>query len=73
MDGIETILEMRREGSDVPIIAFSGGGRVPPDVLLSSAGALGAFETMQKPIDVKGLLATVERALARGPAPPDED
>lgn len=66
MDGIETILEVRREREAIPIIAISGGGRVPPDLLLDSADMLGAFETLQKPLEAEALLASVERALAGG-------
>lgn len=68
MDGIETIMELRREWESLPIIAISGGGLVPRERLLDDAGMLGAFETIEKPIDAARLLASVDRALASGDA-----
>lgn len=73
MDGIETILELRRDWEHMPIIAVSGGGLMPPELLLDNAGTLGAFETIEKPIDAAALLESVERALAADRRPPSDD
>jgi DNA-binding response OmpR family regulator len=58
-EGIETILELRREHPDVKIIAISGGGRNNPEGYLSTARNLGAHRTFTKPVDREELLAAV--------------
>ena len=68
MDGMEVIKAFRNVRADVPIIAISGGGLMPTELLLSTAKALGAVEVVSKPFEVAQLIGPVERALA-----PDED
>lgn len=51
MDGIELVREMRRERSDVKIIAMSGGGRVGNTDFVALAQKLGADAGIQKPFD----------------------
>lgn len=48
-EGIETLLEVRRQWPDCKIIAISGGGRVDAEQFLSLAGNLGADATLKKP------------------------
>ena len=55
-EGLETIMELRRDFREVKIIAISGGGRVAPDVYLSLAKNLGAHVTLTKPFDLEELL-----------------
>ncbi len=62
-EGIETILELKRDWQDVKIIAISGGGRVGPDDYLKSARRVGAQRTFTKPFDPKALLQAVEELL----------
>ncbi len=64
MDGIEVIMALTERRPGLPIIAISGGGRLPKDLLLSSADMLGAVTTLAKPFDVPDLIEAVERALA---------
>ncbi len=64
MDGIEVIRELRRIRAEVAIIAVSGGGLMPKDLLLSSAEALGADGILRKPFEVRELLDGVDHALA---------
>lgn len=64
MDGLETIIRMRREYPFVRFIAISGGGRIEPQNYLDSAEKLGAFRSFSKPIDNQQLLAAVEELLA---------
>ena len=64
MDGIEVISTFRRLYPNVPIVAISGGGLFPKQMLLSSAHALGADEIVSKPFDLQEIVATMERALA---------
>ena len=63
MEGIETILELRRDFPDVKVIAISGGGRLGPDVYLDLANRCGVLRTFTKPIDREDLLTGVREAL----------
>jgi DNA-binding NtrC family response regulator len=63
-EGLGTIMEMRREWPDLPVIAISGGGHNSPDTYLAVARKLGASRTFQKPVDRDGLLAAVRDILA---------
>lgn len=64
MEGIETILELRRDYPDVKVIAISGGGRLDPDVYLDLARRCGVLRTFSKPIDRQELLAAIDEAIA---------
>jgi CheY-like chemotaxis protein len=66
MDGIEILNELRVTKAPVPVIAISGGGRVPKSLLLGNASLLGAVETLEKPFELAALLQTIERLLAGG-------
>jgi DNA-binding response OmpR family regulator len=68
-DGIETILELRREFPDVKIIAVSGGGRIGAQEYLWMARSLGAAVTLDKPVERQKLLDEV-RTLIGEAAPP---
>ena len=50
MEGIETILELRRDFPRVKIIATSGGGLLGPEDYLDSARQPGAHLTFVKPL-----------------------
>ena len=64
-DGIETIMELRREYPDVKIIAVSGGGtRLTCDSCLRAAEVAGADRSFTKPVNVSGLLDAVSELLA---------
>ena len=69
-EGIETILEMRKERPATPIIAISGGGQLNPRTYLDIAEKIGVVETMVKPIDIARLVARVAAHLASGPTQP---
>ena len=56
MEGIETILALRRDQADLPIIAISGGS---DPLYLNVAGKLGAAATLEKPFTPDQLLALV--------------
>ncbi|RKZ17352.1 response regulator [bacterium] len=62
-DGIETIMDMKRERSDLRVLAISGGGRAEPDNYLESARLLGADATMKKPFTNQEIIATVKQLL----------
>jgi DNA-binding response OmpR family regulator len=61
-EGIETILELRREEPDFPILAISGGGE---GIYLRMAAGVGATETLAKPFGADELVAAVEKLLVR--------
>ncbi len=62
-EGIETIVQARRNGLGMKIIAASGGGAAKLD-LLPLAKKSGADHTIRKPFNLPDLIALVERALA---------
>ena len=64
MDGIEVIMALSQRESSVPIIAISGGGKMPKELLLHSAGLLGAVTTLAKPFELVEIQRAVEDALA---------
>lgn len=64
MEGIETILSLRRENPALPIIAISGG---TDPVYLRAAASLGAAEVLRKPFSPHALLEALERVLNKAP------
>jgi len=66
MDGYEVIRALRELKAGVPVIAMSGGGQMPRDIILNSAGLLGAVQTLGKPFLIEELSQAIERALAGG-------
>ena len=62
-EGIETLIELRREFPTVKVIAISGGNRYGTDSNLSMAGRLGARRTLTKPFKIPELLEAVRGVL----------
>ena len=62
-EGVETILELRKEFPEVRIIAMSGGGRSEPGSFLGFANKLGATDTLEKPFSRDKLLDTIAKVL----------
>ena len=62
-DGIEIIIELRRDYPDVKIIAISGGGRIKSEDYLDIARKLGAHRIFAKPVERKELLNAVRDLL----------
>ena len=62
-EGIETIVELRRDFPDVKIIAISGGGLLDPEQYLSIAKRFGAQYTFAKPVEREELLKAVSELL----------
>lgn len=58
-DGIGAIVQMRRERSDVKIVAMSGGGYIDTWDYLPTAKRLGADATLRKARDVNKLIQIV--------------
>lgn len=65
MDGLETIMAMRRSHPSVKILAISSGGPMGPDDLLRTARLFGADDTLAKPLVFSTFGATVERLLSQ--------
>ncbi len=62
-EGLETIVELRRDFPHIKIIAISGGGRIGPEPYLKIAKSMGAMFTFVKPIDRKELVDAIRKAL----------
>ena len=62
-EGIETIIELKRDFPDVQIIAISGGGRISPEGYLNIARKLGARYTFSKPVEQEKLLSAVRELI----------
>lgn len=62
MDGME-VLSTAKEFSDVPFIMISGHGTIETAV---EAARKGAFDFLEKPLDLNRLLITVRNALEKG-------
>jgi CheY-like chemotaxis protein len=62
-EGIGTMLEMRREWPDAPIVAISGGGRLANADYLKMARNLGANAVLAKPFEPEELIEAVARCL----------
>ncbi len=62
-EGIETIMELRRDFPDVKIIAMSGGGRLDPEQYLRMAKSFGVQYTFAKPFKKRDFLKAVRDLL----------
>jgi YesN/AraC family two-component response regulator len=62
-EGIETIMEMRRQVPGAKIIAISGGGRIGNVDFLGMAQNLGAMSSLKKPIRLDDLFSLLESCL----------
>jgi len=67
-DGLETLMEMRRNSSDARVLAISGGGGIGFEHGLVLAQKLGAKGTLPKPFTPEELRAKVAELLGRDPA-----
>ena len=63
-EGIETILQIRSDHANVPILAMSGGGRMAGTMdILHTAKLLGAEKTFAKPFNPMELVEAVQSIL----------
>jgi len=63
-EGLETILDLRRDYPEVKIIAISGGSRVGRHDVLPLARTLGALRTFSKPFNLRELIDAVDELLS---------
>lgn len=69
VDGIGLLKEIKEQEPEVDVIMISGHGNIHTAV---TATKLGAFDFIEKPLSLDGLLLTVRRALGESPAAPGE-
>jgi DNA-binding response OmpR family regulator len=62
-EGLETIMELRRDFPEVKIIAISGGGIIHAKDYLNMACAMGAHRAFEKPFGVPDMLNAVRELL----------
>ncbi len=63
-EGVETIIELKRDFPDLPIIAISGGGRTRNLDFLKLAEQYGAQKILAKPFSEEDLVEAVKTCLA---------
>ena len=63
-DGLQTILDLRNEKPDLPIIAMSGGGTISKERYLTVAGYLDKVITVAKPFSVGSIAEAVTSLLS---------
>jgi len=63
-EGVETIIELKRDYPDLKIIAISGGGRTKNVDYLKLADEFGADKILAKPFSEEELLERVDACLA---------
>jgi len=65
-DGIEILISLRKNHCSTPVIAISGGGRIGPDYYLKLADFFGADRTLEKPLERRKLVDTINELLPKG-------
>ena len=68
-DGLRTIMELRKESRDLPIIAISAGGAIAKERYLTVAQYLGGITAIPKPIKRKELVEAVKQLLRQEDSP----
>jgi CheY-like chemotaxis protein len=62
-DGLQTILDLRTDYPELPIVAISGGGNISKERYLAVAGYLEKVVTVGKPFTVDALTSAVKKLL----------
>jgi len=62
-DGLEVLFSLRKKTPTLPVIAMSGGGRLPAEVYLRFAESGGACSTLRKPFRLAELVDLVRAKL----------
>jgi two-component system, NtrC family, nitrogen regulation response regulator NtrX len=60
MDGVEILQALQAAHADVEVIVMSGHGNIATAVRMTK---LGAFDYLEKPLSLYGVLASIKRAL----------
>jgi CheY-like chemotaxis protein len=64
MEGLETVLALKKFSPHLKIIAMSAGGKGSADDYLNLAARFGAARTLRKPFEAQEFISTVEAVLA---------
>jgi CheY-like chemotaxis protein len=64
MDGLELLMNIRKQHLDVPVIAISGGMKTQAVNFLPQAKKLGAQRVFIKPVELSALLQAVQELLS---------
>jgi len=67
MDGLELLMEIKKNHSGIPVIAISGGMKILPVNFLHHAEKFGAGRALQKPVELATLLRAVQELLGEVP------
>ena len=62
-EGLEAIMELKRDFHEVKIIAISGGGQIRAEDYLIIAKNMGAMRTLSKPVERFALLKTIRELI----------
>jgi CheY-like chemotaxis protein len=62
-DGLRTIMDLRKESQDLPIIAISAGGAIAKERYLTVAQYLGGITAIPKPLKRRELVGAVKKLL----------
>lgn len=62
-DGLQTILDLRMEAPELPVVAISGGGTISKERYLAVAGYLDRVITIAKPFAIEQIVEAVEKLL----------
>lgn len=65
-EGLETIIELRRDDPGVKVIAISGGGQLGPSRYLRLASLLGAAFAFEKPVQLDELRTAIHQLSRAG-------
>mgnify|MGYP001010611858 CR=1 FL=1 len=65
MEGIETLINVKRQRPETQVIAMSGGGRTGNVDFLQTAQKLGAAAILHKPFTMASLASAVEEACGK--------
>lgn len=68
-DGLDTMLELSKKDSSIPIVAISAGGAIPKERYLEMAGYFNNTSTLAKPFTAEELLAVVRDTLSDDEVP----
>jgi len=63
-DGLQTILDLRAEAPNLPVIAISGGGTISKERYLAVAGYLEKVITIAKPFPISAITDAIEKLLS---------